>query len=82
MFCHITANWRGRPLSSLELIVNLVAGTTTQKGLTIQAGLDLGAYEKGIQVSDKAIEGATETRRFSRRVELHDHIKECGGGKT
>jgi Rhodopirellula transposase DDE domain len=53
MFCHITANWRGRPLSSLEVIVNLIAGTTTQKGLTIQAGLDLGSYEKGIEVSEQ-----------------------------
>jgi len=51
MFCHITATWRGRPLNSLEVIVNLIAGTTTQKGLNIQAALDLGAYEKGIQVS-------------------------------
>ena len=38
MFCHITANWRGRPLSSLEVIVNLIAGTRTEKGLNIQAG--------------------------------------------
>lgn len=53
MFCHITANWRGRPLSSLEVTVNLIAGTTTQKGLTIQAGLDLGSYEKGIEVSEE-----------------------------
>src|SRR5438552_535252 len=51
MFCHITANWRGRPLSSLEVIVNLIAGTTTQIGLNIQAAPDLGAYEKGIHVS-------------------------------
>ncbi len=51
MFCHITSNWRGRPLSSLDVIVNLIAGTATQKGLSIQAGLDLGAYEKGIRVS-------------------------------
>ena len=52
MFCHITANWRGRPLSSREVVVNLIANTTTQKGLTIQAGLDLGTYEQGIKVSD------------------------------
>ena len=51
MFCHITANWRGRPLSSLEVTVNLIAATTTVKGLSIQADLDLGAYEKGIRVS-------------------------------
>lgn len=53
MFCHITANWRGRPLESLEVIVNLIAGTTTRKGLNIQAALDLGTYEKGIEVSDQ-----------------------------
>lgn len=52
MFCHITANWRGRPLSSLEVIVNLIAGTRTEKGLSIQAAVDLGSYEKGIEVSD------------------------------
>lgn len=52
MFCHITANWRGRPLSSLEVAVNLIGSTTTKKGLTIQADLDLGTYEKGIEVSD------------------------------
>ena len=51
MFCHITANWRGRPLSSLEVTVNLIAATTTVTGLSIQADLDLGAYEKGIRVS-------------------------------
>ena len=51
MFCHITANWRGRPLSSLEVAVNLIGSTTTKKGLSIQAALDLSAYEKGIRVS-------------------------------
>jgi len=51
MSCHITANWRGRPLSSLAVIVNLIASTTTRTGLTIQADLDLGTYEKGIRVS-------------------------------
>jgi hypothetical protein len=53
MFCHITANWRGRPLSSLEVIVNLIAGTSTEKGLNIQAAMDLGSYEKGIEVSEE-----------------------------
>jgi hypothetical protein len=52
MFCHITANWRGRSLSSLEVAVNLIAGTTTKKGLAIEADLDLGTYNKGIQVTD------------------------------
>lgn len=51
MFCHITANWRGRPLESWEVIVNLIANTRTSKGLTIQADLNLNSYTKGIKVS-------------------------------
>ncbi|MFN8470483.1 MAG: ISAzo13 family transposase [Caldilineaceae bacterium] len=52
MFCHITQNWRGRPLESLELIVHLIANTVTRHGLLIQAELDTGAYPTGIKVSD------------------------------
>ena len=52
MFCHITENWRGRPLESLDLIVNLIANTATQHGLFIQAELDTGCYPTGIKVSD------------------------------
>lgn len=51
MFCHITANWRGRPLESREVIVNLIANTHTSKGLTIQADLNVNSYAKGIKVS-------------------------------
>jgi transposase len=53
MFCHITANWRGKPLTSHEVIVNLIGNTKTQTGLTIQAELDTGSYPTGIQVSDE-----------------------------
>jgi len=53
MFCHITQNWRGRPLISLDTIVNLIADTRTTKGLTIQSVLDHNAYEKGIKVTDE-----------------------------
>jgi Rhodopirellula transposase DDE domain len=53
MFCHITANWRGRPLENLEVIVNLIANTHTSKGLTIQADLNVNSYPKGIKVSDE-----------------------------
>ena len=52
MFCHITQNWRGRPLVSLEAIVNLIGDTRTSKGLTIRSELDQNAYEKGIKISD------------------------------
>ena len=47
MFCHITANWRGRPLVSREVVVNLIASTTTWQGLKIKAGLDENRYEAG-----------------------------------
>jgi transposase len=52
LFCHITQNWRGKPLVSHEVIVNLIANTTTQTGLTIQAELDTRCYETGIKVSN------------------------------
>ena len=52
MFCHITQNWRGRPLLSHEVVINLIAATTTHKGLKIQAELDNGRYPTGIKVSD------------------------------
>jgi Rhodopirellula transposase DDE domain len=53
MFCHITQNWRGRPLVSLETIVSLIGAVTTRKGLRIRAKLDPGKYEVGIKVTDK-----------------------------
>jgi hypothetical protein len=52
LFCHITQNWRGRPLVSHEVIVNLIAHTTTEAGLEVQAGLDRNSYETGAKVSD------------------------------
>jgi hypothetical protein len=55
MFCHITQNWRGRPLVSHEVIINLIANTSTAQGLKIHAELDPGAYPTGIKVSDKEL---------------------------
>jgi hypothetical protein len=55
MFCHITQNWRGKPLVSHEVIINLIANTTTHKGLTIQAELDTNHYETGVVVSDNQL---------------------------
>ena len=52
MFCHITENWRGRPLISHEVIVNLIGNTTTMTGLAIKAKLDRRRYPKGVKVSD------------------------------
>jgi transposase len=55
MFCHITANWRGRPLISREVVVNLIANTTTVQGLHINAILDENTYAPGIKVSDEEL---------------------------
>jgi hypothetical protein len=52
MFCHITRNWRGRPLESLEVVVNLIASTTTTKGLRVRAALDTDVYPTGVKVDD------------------------------
>jgi hypothetical protein len=63
MFCHITQNWRGRPLISHEVIVNLIANTATQQGLRIQAELDKQSYPTGTKVSQADLE----------RVQLKPH---------
>jgi hypothetical protein len=52
LFCHITQNWRGKPLVSHQVIVNLIAGTTTRAGLRVHAELDTQRYPTGIKVSD------------------------------
>jgi hypothetical protein len=52
MFCHITQNWRGRPLTDHVAIVELIGATTTKTGLKIECALDTRIYEKGIKVSD------------------------------
>lgn len=55
LFCHISENWRGRPLLSHEVIVNSIAHTTTDAGLCVQAELDQNRYPTGIKVSDEEL---------------------------
>jgi hypothetical protein len=52
LFCHITQNWRGKPLITRETVVELIASTTTRTGLTVQCELDTRSYPKGIKVTD------------------------------
>jgi hypothetical protein len=52
LFCHITQTWRGKPLTSRETVVELIASTTTRTGLTVRCELDTHSYPKGIKVSD------------------------------
>jgi hypothetical protein len=55
MFCHITENWRGRPLLSRVVIVNLIGRTKTRAGLHINAELDTGCYPTKIKVTDEVL---------------------------
>jgi hypothetical protein len=52
LFSHISTNWRGRPLVSHQVIVELIAATTTRSGLKVRAELDQGRYPLGVKVSD------------------------------
>lgn len=55
LFSFISMNWRGKPLVSHETIVNLIAATTTRKGLKVRAELDSSHYPKGIKVTDEEL---------------------------
>ena len=63
MFSYITKNWRAKPLESLEVIVNLIANTTTLKGLTIKAKADKNQYGKGIKVDDEELKKINLTNK-------------------
>ncbi len=56
LFCHITQNWRGRPLTSLQVVINLIRNTTTTQGLEVEARLDQNLYKTGIKVTDQELE--------------------------
>jgi hypothetical protein len=56
MFCHITQNWRGRPLVSHAVVVNLIGSTKTRTGLRVGAELDTNSYTPGIKVTDAELE--------------------------
>jgi transposase len=62
LFSHITMNWRGRPLTSHEVIVQTLAATTTTTGLTVRAELDTTAYDTGTKISDRQMEALPLTR--------------------
>jgi hypothetical protein len=53
LFSHISMNWAGQPLTSHEVAVNLIAGTTTRTGLTVHAEQDTGSYPRGIKITDR-----------------------------
>jgi transposase len=55
LFSHISQNWRGKPLISHEVIVNLIGATTTKTGLKVKCALDRNLYPKGIKISSKKL---------------------------
>jgi len=55
LFSFISQNWRGKPLVSHQVIVNLIAATTTKMGLRVRAEIDPGKYPKGVKISDKQV---------------------------
>jgi transposase len=59
MFCYITENWRGRPLVSREVVVNLIGHTTTKTGLAIRSELDENRYPTGREVTAQQMESLT-----------------------
>ena len=70
LFSHISMNWRGRPLTSHEVIVETIAATTTTSGLTVQSELDTNTYPVGVKIPDKQM-WALETSGILTRHDFH-----------
>ena len=62
LFSFISKNWRGRPLETLEIIVNLIGATTTAKGLKVKCGVDTNEYETGVKITDEELSGVNIIR--------------------
>jgi Rhodopirellula transposase DDE domain len=62
LFAYISINWRGRPLTSLETVIELISSTKTTQGLTVQAVVDQHTYPTGIKVSNEEMERLNITR--------------------
>jgi hypothetical protein len=62
LFSFISKNWRGRPLTSHEVIINTIAATTTKTGLTVTAELDTGSYPTGLRITDRDMRAFEKTR--------------------
>jgi len=62
LFSFISMNWRGRPLTSHEVVINTIGATTTRTGLTVQAHLDTATYPKGVKITDRQMRELENTR--------------------
>ena len=70
LFSHISMNWRGRPLTSHEVIVETIAATTTNTGLTVHAELDRASYPTGVKIPDQEMKDL-ETKSILTRHDFH-----------
>lgn len=66
LFSHISMNWRGRPLTSHEVIVESIAATTTPSGLRVHAELDTSAYATGVKIPDKKMKALQDSGTLTR----------------
>ena len=64
LFCRITQNWRGRPLTDHATIIELIAATSTKTGLKVESALDTRAYEKGIKVTKAEMANLVRSKRL------------------
>jgi hypothetical protein len=69
LFSHITMNWRGRPLTSHQVVVETIAATATRTGLTVKAMLDDNTYPTGLRITDRQMRDLQ--RRHITRHEFH-----------
>jgi Rhodopirellula transposase DDE domain len=67
LFSHISMNWTGQPLTSYQVAVSLIAGTTTRTGLTVHAERDTSTYPRGIKIPDREMKTLT-----AQHLTLHD----------
>ena len=81
LFSHITNNWRGRPLTSHQVIVETIAATTTRTGLTVHAELDTNTYPTGVRITDRHHDALPLTRHdwhgdwnYCLRPETYEHL--------
>ncbi|MGH6996591.1 MAG: ISAzo13-like element transposase-related protein, partial [Phenylobacterium sp.] len=63
LFSFISMNWRGKPLTSYRVVVDLIAGTTTRSGLNVKAEFDEGYYPTGTKVTDEELAAISVARR-------------------
>jgi len=66
LFSHISMNWRGRPLTSHEVIVQTIAATTTRTGLRVHAKLDTSSYPTGLTIADSTMKALSESGTLTR----------------